>query len=228
MIEDPVASSHLNNPLLDRVQRFGLLPFLRSVRSGLRREVSRWIRRGCPSPAPEIVKTSIVKSYVVRSKARVFVETGTLIGGMVEIIARLGVKCYTIEIDEAYNKRARSVLGNRSNIEFLLGDSGVVMPQLLAKLDEPAVFWLDGHYSGGATGKGEADTPISDELNAILNHPLKTHIILIDDAREFTDQHDYPALSSLLARFDDNPHYEAEVSADIIRITPRPLQLRSR
>jgi hypothetical protein len=43
---------------------------------------------------------------------------------------------------------------------------------------------------------------------------------LIDDAREFTG-HAYPMLSSFLAAFDNQSDYQAEVSADIIRVTPR-------
>ena len=54
-----------------------------------------------------------------------------------------------------------------------------------------------------------------------MDHPIKTHVILIDDARDFTGRDGYPRLSSLLAHFDDHPHYAASGSADIIRIVPR-------
>jgi hypothetical protein len=53
------------------------------------------------------------------------------------------------------------------------------------QLQEPALFWLDGHYSGVDTGKDELDTPVSAELEAILGSPVKGHVILIDDARCF-------------------------------------------
>ena len=32
-------------------------------------------------------------------------------------------------------------------------------------MDKPTVFWIDGHYSGGITGIGEAVCPILAELD---------------------------------------------------------------
>ena len=55
----------------------------------------------------------------------------------------------------------------------------------------------------------------------ILDHHIKGHVILIDDARDFTGREGYPRLSTLLAHFEDDPEYRAEVSADIIRIVSR-------
>ena len=48
-------------------------------------------------------------------------------------------------------------------------------------------FWLDGHFSAGATFQGELDTPIISELDAIAaNLPnLLPIAILIDDVRCF-------------------------------------------
>jgi hypothetical protein len=141
---------------------------------------------------------------------------------MVEYVARkTNATCYSIEIDDSYYKRAERVLGHYSNIKFLLGDSAKVLPTLLEKLDHPAVFWLDGHYSGGQTGRADLDSVVSTELSAILSHAIKGHVILIDDAREFTGHGGYPRLTSVMAVLDDDPNYRAEVSTEIIRITPK-------
>jgi len=199
----------------------GLLPIVQKVRARVRQDVGRWVNAGCPSPAPEIVKKSIVRHYLESSGAGVFIETGTFLGTMIEYIARTGVECHTIEIDAALHERARKLLDHRRNVNLILGDSGTEMPKLLKKVDRPALFWLDGHYSGGFTGRGTLDTPISAELEAILAHPVKRHVILIDDARCFNGNAGYPKLSALLAQFDEHPLYRAWVSADIIRIEPR-------
>jgi len=86
-------------------------------------------------------------------------------------------------------------------------------------VEKPCLFWLDGHYSGGNTAKGEKETPIMEELRQICAHPVKNHLILIDDAREFTGQNDYPTIESLRtfvgARL---PGYGFDVKDDIIRI----------
>jgi hypothetical protein len=218
-MSEPVQTLHF--PIRDMVQQAGLLTAVHNLRGLFRRDVSRWVPQGCPSPAPNIVKMAVVRHYVVAHQTPVFIETGTYLGSMVEHIAVTGVECHTIEIDPGIYSRAKKILRRHRNIDLIRGDSGIALPALLEKLDRPATFWLDGHYSGGFTGKGASDTPVSAELDHILAHPVKRHVILIDDARDFTGADGYPTLSSLLANFDGHPHYKAEVSADIIRITPR-------
>jgi hypothetical protein len=46
-------------------------------------------------------------------------------------------------------------------------------------------------------------------------------VILVDDARYFRGKNGYPVLDELLAAVRQTVAYEAEVSTDIIRITPR-------
>jgi len=211
----------LRFPVRDAVQRAGLLTIVRNLRAVVRRDIGSWVARGCPSPAPNVVKMAVVRHYVETSGAKYFVETGTYLGSMVEHIAKTGVECITIEIDDEIHRRAVDMLKRKKNISCLKGDSAVVLPEVLKTIDRPAVFWLDGHYSGGFTGKAEIDTPVSAELQMVLDHNVKGHIILIDDARDFTGQDGYPRLSTLLSHFEDDPDYRAEVSADIIRIVPR-------
>lgn len=163
-----------------------------------RPQAPRWMAQGCPSPAPHVVKIDVVKSFVTRSEYGLFIETGTYLGSTVEVIARLGVRCHSIELDPDLFSRARHILRRHKNIDFVLGDSAVRIPELLEQVHEPSVFWLDGHFSGGVTARGAVDTPVAIELEAILMHKVKEHIILIDDAREFTGVGDYPLLSEVL------------------------------
>jgi hypothetical protein len=142
-------------------------------------------------------------------------------GSMMDFIARTGVECHSIEIVPDIHARAAAVLSRYKNVILHLGDSGDVIPRLLQTLESPATFWLDGHYSGSFTGRGTLDSPISDELYAIISHPIKKHVILIDDARMFNGQDGYPPLSTVLTHFEENRDYKAEVSTDIIRILPR-------
>ncbi len=79
---------------------------------------------------------------------------------------------------------------------------------------------MDAHYSGANTGKGELETPILSELEAILNSDVKGHVILIDDARCFNGSHDYPHLDKLLQMIRCKGKYNIEISCDIIRLTP--------
>jgi len=81
--------------------------------------------------------------------------------------------------------------------------------------------FLDGHYTGPHAGKGDLNTPILRELSAIAAHPVKRHVILIDDARLFIGRDDYPSLESLReAAVRLFPSACFEVADDIIRIYP--------
>jgi hypothetical protein len=50
---------------------------------------------------------------------------------------------------------------------------------------------------------------------------VEQHVILIDDARLFTGEWDYPGLEDLLATVNALGQYDADVSADVVRLTPR-------
>lgn len=85
----------------------------------------------------------------------------------------------------------------------------------------PCLFWLDGHYSGGGTAQAHLDTPIIQELGTIFDHPVSTHVILIDDARLFDGTHDYPTIEQLRKFFaEKRPQYHFSVVNDIIRAHP--------
>ena len=49
----------------------------------------------------------------------------------------------------------------------------------------------------GITAKADIDTPIVEELKAVFQHPIKNHVILIDDARLFVGADDYPTIEGL-------------------------------
>ena len=94
------------------------------------------------------------------------------------------------------------------------------MPEILKNIRDSCLFWLDAHWSGGNTSKGELQTPIMQELEAVLNHSKsEDHIVLIDDARFFTGKNDYPTLERL-EQFVLGIHsaWTFEVKDDIIRI----------
>lgn len=184
-------------------------------------EFFRWLRNGCTGAAPRPVKMMIVRSYLKKYGLREFVETGTYLGDTLGHIAKTGAHCSSIELSENLHRAAIERFKHRSNIRLICGDSAQKLPELIRELSAPACFWLDGHYSAGFTAQSDADTPISAELAAIIAHPIKGHVILIDDAFLFNGTDDYPPLDQLLRRIREDGNYDAEVSADIIRLTPK-------
>lgn len=114
----------------------------------------------------------------------VFIETGTHLGDGVQKALDAGFeKVISIELADKYYLHCRNRFLYDPRVEIIQGDSFKVLPDILEKLDCPATFWLDGHHSGYDTGLGEHWTPLMQELQAIADHHIKTHTILIDDMR---------------------------------------------
>lgn len=174
----------------------------------------KWYLRGCPAPAPELIKRHTVKN-VSRDK-KIFIETGTHMGDMVEKMKNSFDKIFSIEIEPTLAEKACQRFAGQDHIKIICGDSGQKLGEIIEDINVPCLFWLDGHYSGGLTGKGELETPIIKELLTIFHHPVKNHTILIDDARLFTGQNDYPTIDRLTEFVNQESQYKVSISRDII------------
>ena len=182
---------------------------------------NEWVKNNCPVPAPHIVKQKIIQSYQNLTGINILVETGTYLGDMFEAQKNHITSLYSIELGQELYEKACLRFENERAIHLFQGYSGKVMPQIMVELKESAIFWLDGHYSAGITAKGDKECPIFEELDAILNKASNfSHVLLIDDARCFIGQGDYPTIEALsefvLAK---DPRYKLEVKHDVIRFT---------
>lgn len=183
-----------------------------------KRQFNRWEKNNCPVPPPHIVKQYTIAEYQQKYGVTTLVETGTYLGEMVEAQKARFKKVFSIELSTDLYKKALRRFKNDSNVFIVQGDSGKVLPEILPKIDESAIFWLDGHYSAGITAKGEKDCPIFEELNAIFSSNKLNHILLIDDARLFIGKGDYPTVANLTEFIQKrNSKYHVEVKHDIIR-----------
>lgn len=127
------------------------------------------------------ISKDVLSKYA--GKANVFIETGTHLGKTTKIAADLGFKhVYTIELSPHFYNSAKKRLEGEQ-IHCIFGDSCEQLKLLLPTIDEPIVFWLDGHWSMGDTARGNNPVPIYDELDVISEHHIKTHTLLIDDLR---------------------------------------------
>jgi hypothetical protein len=165
-----------------------------------------------PEKREEIRKWQRMTGY------RLFVETGTFLGETTLALAGVFDRCWTVEIDRALYEPAAARFGGHANITALHGDSQALMPEILKQVDAPAIFWLDGHYSRANTGRGATDTPIVSELTRIFEHPIREHVILIDDARDFLGVNGYPTIKALHRFVRDRSPYRMRISNDIIRL----------
>jgi hypothetical protein len=167
---------------------------------------------------PHLVKQNTIKEYQQKYGYTTLVETGTYLGDMVEAQKTRFKKIISIELGVDLFEKAKERFNNDKNVLIVQGDSGKVLPKILKDINEPAIFWLDGHYSGGVTAKGDKECPIFEELDAILNNKRFNHILLIDDARCFIGDGDYPSIKKLTEFIrSKNDKYQVEVKHDIIR-----------
>jgi hypothetical protein len=167
---------------------------------------------------------SFVADLAAKFKIREFVETGTFLGDGCSFAARIFPSVTTIEVNAQYHAAARQRYGSLP-IRFLLGDSAVVLPEVVAQLSGPAMFWLDGHAGGGHFGPDD-DCPLLAELDAIARSPFP-HYILVDDARAFLapppppfDAKKWPTIVEVLAAARRSVPYYCVIIADTLICVP--------
>ncbi len=172
-----------------------------------------------------------VKKQAIYTLASVFgasilVETGTYRGEMVQSMldAKAFRAIHSIELYEPFYKAATEMFRNARDVHLYQGDSATVLPQIISALDGPAVFWLDGHFSGVGTGRGKEDSPLRDELRALSKSRFRDHnVILIDDMRfAGVAENGYPTVDELKALVQrDFPNSVPDLFDDFFRIFPR-------
>ena len=181
--------------------------------------VRKWERQHRPLPPPHQVKQAVVEEYRQRLDCPVLIETGTFRGDMVEAHMRHFKRVFSIELNQDFYEKACYRFRKHPNVSLYQGDSSEVLPRIMHVLQQPAIFWLDGHYSSGDTARGSKDCPIFEELDAIFARKTAyAHVLLIDDARCFTGEGDYPTIADLTEYIQmKDSRYRIDVKDDIIR-----------
>ena len=147
-------------------------------------EEIRWRFKGKPSPPPGFVKQKILKTYAKNFALKTFVETGTGTGSTTWAMRNLFSKIYSVELNDELFKKAQIKFAAYPHVSLYQGDSAQILPSILTKINEPTLFWLDGHYSGESTSKGNLNTPILRELNLVLNQEWTFEFESIPDVEQ--------------------------------------------
>jgi hypothetical protein len=186
---------------------------------GIKKTYERWLSKDKLVPVSFAKKQLVVKTFAQKYGIRVFVETGTYLGDMVAAVSNDFDRIYSIELSEDLFKQAAKKFAEYKHITIVHGNSFQVMPEILRHIDVPCLFWLDGHYSSGNSAKEKKEASLMKELKQICAHPVKNHVILINDAHLFTGKNDYPTLKFLRTFVESRLHYyEFDAQNDIIRI----------
>jgi len=158
-----------------------------------------------------------------------FVETGTFVGDTVAYMVPHFRSIISIELSPKLAERARHRFAAEPAVQILEGDSSEMLATIVPTLHERGFFWLDGHYSHTCTVNGEKletargaeETPVLKELAAVLADKRHDHVIVIDDARLFTGEGQYPtrrAISRLAGSY--NRGYAIRREDDMIILEP--------
>jgi hypothetical protein len=184
--------------------------------------VIRWFKSDKFDIAPAYVKRWVIKKYAKKYGSKVLIETGTFYGDTTFALRNNFKQIYSIEFDQKFYRMAEQRFKDIKNIKILQGDSGVVLPELLEKINDPVAFYLDGHHCSGVTVKSDLSTPIIKELDSIFTKTKNKYVILIDDARCFVGKDDYPTLTNLETYVKNKGlNLDFKVVADTIIIAPK-------
>lgn len=179
-----------------------------------------WILRGRPTRSPHLLKQKVVLEYGAKFGLKTLVETGTYYGEMVAAVKTRFDRIYSIEFVPALAERATRKFARDTHVRIVCGDSRVVLPEVLALLPGPALFWLDAGYYGWTGGSGDQQR-LSAELEMILSHPFP-HVVLLDDARCLNGQNGMLTLREVKSYIESKfPARSVTVEYDVMRIVLR-------
>ena len=194
-----------------------------------KKQIKAWMARGKPAPPPHAIKAETLRQYASAYRLRTLVETGTQRGAMLAALKHDFSSLVSVELSPRHHDFARRRFRTAPHIELILGDSAAVLPAILARLSEPALFWLDGHYNPGQAPAGAPVSPILTELTHLFAAARLGHVIIIDDVRLFRERTGYPELSAVLALIEQDGGWDVLIQDDSLRLTPaRPCPVACR
>lgn len=143
-----------------------------------------------------------------KGDCKILIETGHWKGEGTDRALQSGFeKIYTCDINADLIEQAKEKYKDKNVVAETL-ESQLFIEKVLKELDEKVVIFLDAHFMPDATGEkfgeismkdGIDPCPLIKELEAIKNHHIKDHVILIDDFQCFgTWMFDYLELDDVI------------------------------
>lgn len=176
-----------------------------------------WSMSGRPAPDNHIFKRKRIRSIGALFACETFIETGTFYGQMIDAVKDDFHKVLSVELFEPLFYLNQLAFSGQPQVRIYLGDSSTRLQEMLSDAGGRILFWLDGHYSGEGTARGDQVSPILRELDIIKKHARRDHCILIDDARLFVGEDGYPTLEAIKAKLlEINPSYQITIDHDCI------------
>ena len=130
-----------------------------------------------------------IKKY--KNGCSTFIETGTFQGDTVQLALDAGFETIrSVELNANNYKKCRvRFRDQKDKVRLYHGHSEHMFWDMIKEFNDPLMFWLDSHYSGCGdtyeTSLGNTYSSLKFELKTLAKHPVKNHIIMIDDVRDF-------------------------------------------
>ena len=129
--------------------------------------------------------TTLTKRILETYGTDYFVETGTFHGAGVEVAIEAGMSdIRSVETHYDFFIECKNAFCDDTRVQLWHGDSLDLLPTMIEGISDRITFWLDAH-DGNSPTSGKNRAPLLEELKIIGQHPVKDHVILIDDVRLF-------------------------------------------
>lgn len=135
------------------------------------------------------IPTKLATDLQQKYGLKVFVESGLAQGTTALWAESLFDTVVSIETDGESIARFKA-RNPKSKVQVIEGDSAIEMIEVARNLNQPALFWLDGHT--------DDYTPVLAELAAINLSSLR-NVVLIDDWRMFGTYPAWPSKEKVIA-----------------------------
>lgn len=137
------------------------------------------------------IKRFDLNNIIRNCNTKTFCETGTLLGDGVAYACTFPFDTIiSLEIMTEYVQKARDRFKTDMRVHIVEGDTSIILPNVLEKINTNCVFWLDAHFPGADlrhkkyTDEKNKDTrtPLKRELSYIQQRVDKfDDVIIIDD-----------------------------------------------
>ena len=128
------------------------------------------------------IPTHLLKNLRTKYHLNVYFETGLSKGkGVDSALEAKFNKIYSIDVCTRWIKEGLQKYDS-SHVNLIHGDSQDLF-DYIKDINEPILFFLDAHndHSNLDGENSSINCPLHEELNAIKNHCLNNHIIVVDD-----------------------------------------------
>jgi hypothetical protein len=149
---------------------------------------------------PAIAKQRHLLRLLKARGHRIFIEAGTYKGQTTAFFAAHADQVISVELHDKLFAAAQRRFAKDPNVTLIHGDSLVEIPKAVANCSTPPLVYLDGHFSGRGTAKGEEMEPAQSTLGRLAGITPPGTTIVIDDLRLFGSGRDgFPQLDAITA-----------------------------